>query len=186
MFFVVVEGVDGIGKSSLVEAIKGHIACIQPTIPSSRLRRYKQWVDRFASNHAHYLFYKKCVKDLSQEVMSYADSENLVIVDRYWYSTIATHRTLGVECLPGEFAGLAIPDLILFLTADESAQRQRMISRGLDLNDHRMLGKNKELTEHFKKVLPNNTRVIDTTNLSIEMLSDIILGKLKNMVGGLR
>jgi thymidylate kinase len=102
-----------------------------------------------------------------------------VVLDRYWYSTVATHRMLGVECNCSDFSQLVRPDLVVHLTAREDVRKDRMAKRGLDANDIRLLDAGGELLRHFGEVLPPDTREIDTTSLDVAQTAGRIRKFLK-------
>lgn len=174
--FIVIEGIDSVGKSSLIKQLCQHPDWTNIQSPRTSVRAHKSWMDRFASPKLHYLFYSKCMRDLSEDVRLTEGSHRFVIADRYWYSTVATHRTLGVSCGEEEFAMLRVPDRVLHLTASEEVRMERMKKRGLDPNDVRMLGKSAEALNNFRELLPEGTIEIDTSTISIEQTCEICLG----------
>ncbi len=181
MFFVI-EGADGTGKSTLANALSTSTGGVVVNAPSARLKPYKLWIDANASGSLHYRFYKKCMADLSAEAKLFVSNGSVVLADRYWYSTVATHRALGVQCEATEFDGCLRPDIVLYLIADPSVRGTRMKSRGLDQNDLRMLDTHQELARHFDELLPEMTRIIDTTFLDVRDMVAAALEMLRESV----
>ena len=48
-------GKPNVGKSSLIEEISSKLGCVQPIIPSMRLKPYRAWIDRFVHPKLHHL-----------------------------------------------------------------------------------------------------------------------------------
>ncbi|MEN9390168.1 MAG: hypothetical protein RLZZ283_268, partial [Candidatus Parcubacteria bacterium] len=138
MTFIVVEGIDGVGKSTFAKELSSRLRARYVTSVPSHLLGMKRFVDAYASAATHYMFYRYCIHATSKKIRQHLRRGETVVADRYWYTTVATHRTLGVPCRSSDFASVVQPDVVYFVTASEDVRVQRMVRRGLDANDVRM------------------------------------------------
>lgn len=134
--FVVVEGLDGTGKSSVVRGVAarmvgaGHPA-IAIRCPVGDFSLAEPFVRQACTTDARYLFYLSGAKYTSDIVSDLLATQS-VVCDRYYYSTVAYHQACGAQ-IEVDLASLGLrqPDLKFCLTvSDEQVRQTRIASRG--------------------------------------------------------
>lgn len=140
--FVVVEGLDGVGKTTLARALSGALCGTYVRTPPHNLSaaavgrhssepRLRAHVERQGSSASRCLFYALGVALVSDSVRDH-HSRGAVVCDRYLLSTLVYHELPEplAQGLTTDF-GLAVPDITFLLTADEGIRRTRVVRRGL-------------------------------------------------------
>lgn len=169
--FIVLEGGDGTGKSTLTTQLANHFGGEAYATPPQKYRKYREEVDRTSVPKEHYDFYKESILDASVEIASIVDQERHVICDRYWISTITYHEVMGVNVDLDDFKQITKPDLTILLVASPGEQIRRMVTRGMSAGDKRMLDKQQEIcTRLFQNLVRSGTPFIsiDTGRFSVD------------------
>lgn len=133
--FVVIEGLDGVGKSSVARELAKKMT--QEGVTASALRcpagdyqLAEPYLRRKCKTDARYLFYLSGAKhssDLASELLT----KESVVFDRYVYSTLAYHRAGGLRAkVDIESLDLLEPDFKYWLkVTDEHVRQSRLGSR---------------------------------------------------------
>lgn len=136
--FIAIEGLDGVGKSTVVrllaEDFSGHVM----STPGPALRDSRQAVlEAFADDElAKALFYAASVSSQGRQARSRVERGEWVFMDRYWASTFAYARARGVTAdLEALNRSLIQPDLTVLLLLDESERQHRLQARGATAED---------------------------------------------------
>lgn len=158
--FLVFEGLDGTGKTTLAELFaKRHNFSYYSSIPPDLI----PLIDQIAATHSPIMtfhFYTLCNIMRSHEYALKLNSSG-VVADRYVFSTLAYHSLLIQQNLSCHFQILQsgqnflLPDVIIHVTASESVIRQRITQRSKEVplqwyGDKVSLESN--LTESYKSV----------------------------------
>ena len=135
--FVVVDGIDATGKTSLVDSFsKRHGWAKVKALPTC----YKEVVQesaRLMNHNSYHLTVLAALKYTSDQIVELLDSGVNVISDRYVWTPYFYHRAIAKawgldnviypEFEPFNFVN---PDLTVVLTVDEEVRQKRLILRG--------------------------------------------------------
>lgn len=176
--FLVLEGADGTGKSTLVTRIADKVGGVAYATPPKKYQKYSEKLHRDASADEHYAFYRNAIQDASEEVSELVRSGKPVICDRYWISTLTYHQVMGATVTDDDFATILKPDLTVLLVADADTQIQRIVARGMDAGDKRVLDKQFDLTQAlFRNLVLEKQPFIslDTKSFSVEQCTEMVV-----------
>ncbi|PKN31185.1 MAG: hypothetical protein CVU63_25250, partial [Deltaproteobacteria bacterium HGW-Deltaproteobacteria-20] len=132
--FVVLEGLDGAGKTTAAKLFAKETGAVCMTTPSEALRAHRDViVESLATQLSRQLFYLSMVEDASERIRLLLGQGGSVVLDRYYLSTqaYAAFRGSNLE-VPLLEATLLIPDLTVFVEAPLEVRRARLLTRGLN------------------------------------------------------
>ena len=136
--FVVVEGLDGTGKSTVAAELASRLDATLLATPQQELQSLRGLADQTfgPGSISRTLFYAATVLAASQMARAEIQAGRPVVMDRYWLTTMAYARVQGRDVsLPQVEAQLLPPDVTVYLTAPPSVRRERLTDRGT-LSDH--------------------------------------------------
>lgn len=182
---IVIEGLDGVGKSTQVKALAATLNALviqsppfidDPIHPGTDLR-----VRMDGSSPSARREYYRSSNFFASEHAKFHLKHGPVILDRYWPST-ASFSVLDKQ--PPEWehlgtwpAGMIVPDVVILLTVDEENRLKRIGNRGIPTTDEEE--KLAEKQEHRAKVLACirffDPIEIDTSNKNAEEVLDEIM-----------
>jgi thymidylate kinase len=180
--FVVLEGGDGTGKSTLTTQLANQYAGEAYSTPPEKFRKYRSEMDRVGTPEEHYSFYREAVLVASDEINSLKKDSRMVFCDRYWISTVTYHEVMGLTVNHHDFNSIVKPDITILLVTSPNEQIRRMVTRGMSPGDKRMLDKQQEITTRlFQNLVLTNSPFIslDTGRFSIDECVKIIGCALK-------
>lgn len=178
--FVAIEGLDGVGKSTLVQQLAEFFSGHALSTPGPALRESRRAVlQAFKEDElAKALFYAASVSSQGKLARSRADRGEWVFMDRYWASTFAYARARGVTAeLEPLSKSFCQPDMTILLMLDESERQRRLHARGATPEDE------ETLNPVFRRCVLDElqaraTLVIDisgfTTSAAVERLAEAI------------
>jgi dTMP kinase len=130
--FIVLEGLDGAGKTTCARMLADFLDAQSMTTPSPEVREHRDAiVGSFAGNQeAAHLFYLSTVVAASSQVGQVLASGRSVVMDRYFLSTQAYAEFRGSN-LQLDYLGsrLAAADLTVYLDAPAAVRAQRLSGR---------------------------------------------------------
>ena len=132
--FIVIEGLDGVGKSTITKALATAINAVVLTTPGDKFKGIRDQLEViYQDNHqARQLFYMSTVVSISEQVRDLISKGKNVIVDRYWLSTQVYHHWKSdnshFELLDVEKTLLA-PDITLYLELPLDQRKKRLAGR---------------------------------------------------------
>ena len=129
--FITVEGVDGVGKSTISRKLADLVAGVRICTPSERFSDSRRFIERDKSREDKFNFYTECIIRQQDEISRLLENSS-VVCDRYIHSTFAYQWSLDVE-LPERindyFKEIRVPDFSFLLIADDVVCRQRVLDR---------------------------------------------------------
>ena len=150
--FIVVEGLDGTGKTTFALSLAREMGATFLRTPPSELVRSRPLLDATLGNDpvSRKLFYASCVAFVSANVRRLVEDGNDAVVDRYWLST-CVYASLGhvdVDLQQVEIV-LEEPDTTFFLDLSEEERRRRLWKRGRTAADLESIKDEKRLRETY-------------------------------------
>lgn len=135
---VVVEGLDGVGKSTVVTRLARHLHAVELRTPARELATMREGILNALANSplATTMFYATSVLAASQQAGQMLAQGRTVIMDRYYLSTLVYGEVLRGSEFPGpELDALErwlVPaDLTVYLHASPECRTKRMLARGI-------------------------------------------------------
>jgi dTMP kinase len=137
-YFVAVEGLDGVGKSTMVQNLAKVFSGHAMNTPGDALRdSRKVIIDNFSDDElAKALFYTASVSSQGKKARNLTERDEWVFMDRYWASTLAYAKARNVKAdLDNLSKSIIQPDLTVLLLLDESERQSRLHARGTTAED---------------------------------------------------
>lgn len=173
------EGVDGSGKSTTCKILAAKLgATLYYTPPKAYLARRNE-IDTNASDQEHYHFYLEGIQIASRELEEIVVDQKVIIIDRYWPTTVAYHRAMGVNAKLSDFGPILMPDLTLYFEVRPDVQIERLKHRGMTAGDRRIITRMDRLKAEYEALLLLMPHLrIDTSNRSPEQIAADIVRQL--------
>ncbi len=174
--FIVIEGIDGTGKSTQARRLADHFLSLGRTVLLSReptdgpwgtLLRNSAETGRLSPEEELETFLKDRRQHVEEKIRPALEKGEIVILDRYYFSTMAYQGARGFD--PTEIrkrneAFAPIPDLLLILDLEVEKAIFRIGGRGDTINEfeqHSNLTRCREIflslaDEPFARVIPTN------------------------------
>lgn len=169
--FYALEGLDGVGKSTIVNGLKENGLRVLRTPPDTM--RWLRPLFEHADLRARFVYYLSGVLYAGMQA-SRNDPNQRVISDRFLLTTVAAHEAMGLNSnFIGFFMPLIkfapIPKSTFLLVCEENERLRRMHQRGANIIDLKNIGINQKLLEGYSKwseVLGHKIVEVDTTNIT--------------------
>jgi thymidylate kinase len=175
--FVVFEGIDGSGKTTISKIISEKLEWQYYRTPPIPFENIRTEIDKSCNPHSRFLFYLSSVCYASDEIKKLLRI-NSVVCDRYLYSTLAYHYALENSLRNIDLSNLDIlrPDIIFYLNAKFQTRKKRIEKRALGVDssfDHGLAMNEsfQDAVESEYKKIPD-LQIIDTEYLSLSGVVD--------------
>lgn len=190
--FIVIEGIDGTGKSTQAKRLAEHflgqgrevVLSREPTDgPWGTLLRESASTGRLSPDEELAIFLKDRKQHVEEKIAPALAVGKVVILDRYYFSSMAYQGTRGFDPLEirrknEEFA--PIPDLLLILDLDVETAIQRIGSRGDTANEFEQranLERCREIflslkDEPFARIIPSDCSPDEVTKRLLNTLPE--------------
>ncbi|MBT4824203.1 AAA family ATPase [Candidatus Woesearchaeota archaeon] len=181
---IVVEGLDGVGKSTAAKSLAERLNADYVASPTKEFAKLKDVFDNESAPLERFFFYLISNYSLSKQVMK-RDNSKPLIIDRFVLSTITYHNALMNEDTSKyvRWDKLLNPEIMFHLVADEETRISRMNIRGelsrtdVIFEENRTLGR--RIESEFESYR-NAYIEIDTTRLNPQEVVDRMHKELKN------
>ena len=184
--FIVIEGLDGTGKSTLAVKLAERLPAVCLRTPPDELQNIRETIDNTycECGIATQLFYGSTVAYISDKIRSFISRGQSVVVDRYWLSThvYARCRNDSVD-LSVMVPKLQKPHMTVWLDLDDGVRQQRMQKRGKITDaDRASIQHHKKLREIYQQAfslpLAGYVFEIDTGKLNPDQCADYVIQEL--------
>lgn len=169
--FIVVEGFDGSGKSSIAKFIAEKYGYLYMKTPMNAFARARECFDDSSNLLERLSFYAGSCISASLAIEQLRRDNISVVLDRYYYSTIAYHESkLGYipKIIQDTLQNLFKPDLILLVKTNFSLTLERLAQRGMSMNDSLFLN-----NEYYEKIHYNYLNLFDAQHCLLDNSSDL-------------
>jgi dTMP kinase len=126
--FIVLEGVDAVGKTKTTKLLAEKMGASIFKSPSEPYASLTHLVNDDKSPLVRYLFYTLATENDNLKIKEMLDNGQDIICDRYFYSTYAYHKTMGLD-IELDTTHILIPDFAFLLTAPKEVRQQRLEKR---------------------------------------------------------
>ena len=136
--FIVLEALDGVGKTTLVHLVAERLGGLAMDTPGPALRATAAGVLDALGEHqtARALFYAASVLAAGERANQVVRAGQTVVMDRYWLSTLSYARARGVTVDLASIEGtVPLPDMTVLVTLDEEERQRRLLARGCTTAD---------------------------------------------------
>ncbi len=135
---IALEGLDGCGKSTFAAQFAQEHGAIALTTPDPALRAVRGLMDAWGPTPQKWLFYAATVIEVGQHARALAEAGHLVIIDRYWASTLAyalfeagpTREAEVLRLLQPLEAWVPPVDETWWLAVPDAVRSERLAQRG--------------------------------------------------------
>src|SRR3989344_735193 len=173
---IVGEGIDFTGKTTVLKLLTEELGAFYYSTPPAAFRTLRRKIDQSASNQDHYCFYLRSVQAASAELEVLRDKHQVVVVDRYWPTTLAYHLAMGLPAKLSDFGPIVQPDWIVYFTVSRKVQELRRQERGMTAGDRRGWAHPDPVRQKYDEILadfPNVVRV-DTSDIKPEQVVEVV------------
>ena len=174
--YIVLEGLDGVGKSSVSRALARRLGGRVLTTPSREFGLTGRHIDMCPRGLVRLLYYL-CAAAVTSDSARGLTRRIPVVADRYVLSALAYHAPPSHAAEVWRL-GLLRPDVTVLLTADESVRRRRLRLRGPLSRSEKLLQEasvRREILETYRRFAPME---VDSSNLSVADVVGAILDLL--------
>lgn len=174
--FIVVEGIDGSGKSAVCRILAERIGAKLIVTPTEPINQARQYFDTCGDPLARFFYYMGALVLASHDIKAALQTQP-VVCDRYIDTTIIYHEEMGANLGMFDFTKNPIvhPDKTFCLTVNEEIRFQRIIRRG---NISTTDVKTELLSRVNARLIQKYPDFIDTSFLSVQEVTSVILNRI--------
>lgn len=186
--FLVFEGVDGSGKTTLSKSLAERVGAVYLRTPGSEFAQMRAYIDNGTQPDTKLLYYLSSVIEASAKIRQLRETQP-VICDRYVWSSLIPHATyfnkdlakLENDVLPFTF-DLARPTQTILLTLPEEEQLRRISLRNgektaSDKYCMQQEARRKVRSSYESIAKRDGWRVIDTNENDVETILNALIAE---------
>lgn len=188
--FIVIEGIDGTGKSTQAKRLAEHFTAMGKTVILSReptdgpwgtLLRNSATTGRLSPEEELEMFLKDRQQHVAEKISPALAAGHVVILDRYYFSTMAYQGARGFD--PQEIrrkneAFAPVPDFLLILDLDVDTAIERIGTRGDTANEFEQHANLERCRDIFLSLKDEPFTRIINVNGSPDQVTESILASL--------
>lgn len=184
--FIVIEGIDGSGKTTLAKYLTNQLnnkglICNYYSEPTEyptgkKLREYLRGVFTLTPKEELELFIEDRKESVQKNILPSLQSHDFTILDRYFYSTAAYQWKTGIP--PEDIIQLnlkenfPIPNYLLYLKINPQYALERIYNRKKEIFES--IQELQIIQERYEKVLPSNTIFLDSMKPVEELANEVL------------
>ncbi|WP_309705396.1 hypothetical protein [Siphonobacter sp. SORGH_AS_0500] len=130
---IAIEGVSGVGKTTICKEICARINGIYFKYPTPPFEQIRNDVDSTCSAISQFLYYLASLQHLSDEISKLIISRN-VVVDKYINTTIAYNNAINLNISIPDFVNIILPDFSFLIEVEEDIRIDRIILRDKNIS----------------------------------------------------
>jgi dTMP kinase len=178
--FIVLEGIDGAGKTTVCRALAKSIGAKLFRTPPPGFKATRNHIDSTATLNPRFLFYLCSVAHTSDSIVESLQKRH-VVCDRYIVSTVAYHRAFGLKLDWNlDQLNLVQPDFTFFLElANDDERKRRLLARGKYTSADALFDDPTRRRKLLDEYLKYPMRRIDTGSLTVRE----VVRMIRNQVG---
>ena len=195
-WFIVLEGVDGVGKSTVAQALANRlqgtyfrtptatVECFAASFPNQGLTYLRPYFDQYCreSPRTRFAFYLMCVSEAICEIRRLLEDHD-VVCDRFIASTLAYHRSLDPTLNGVDVAWVAElqPDIQILLDVADGHEHLHRLNGRIPRSDKSLeedIAFLNTVKTEFRKL---GLYTIDTTHRTVQSIVDEIVGLLPDL-----
>lgn len=170
--FIVIEGLDGVGKTTVARGLASRIDGVFIETPLADFRALRSQFNPGHNLESRFLFYLAAVAHASDSIRHELTTRHVVCA-RYVASSVAYHRALGARLIVDvDSINLVRPHYSFLLTANESERNARLVGRGRKTAEDSLLDEPNTRDRVLGEYRRWRLQEIDTTSLTIEDVID--------------
>jgi dTMP kinase len=184
--FVVLEGIDGVGKSTVTRLVAEMLGFVPYATPPKEYMERRREIDLNGSPQQKFNFFRDGVIVAADEIKQLILEGKSVVCDRYWMTTYVYHKVIGVQVAEHDFINLLQPNLTVLLTASPEHQLQRLIERGMSINDTQMVPRNLQLRQEYDELFNKElfiNKSVSTDNRTAKQVANHVVRTIKLHAG---
>lgn len=162
--FIVLEGLDGVGKSTLARVLASRLDAQFMSTPGDSFKDIRgPAIAAFGDDQlARAMFYTGTVSCEGRKARMMVNRSRSVVMDRYWASTVAYAKARGVSAnLDALGPHLISPDITVLITLNESTRLARLDHRGMTADDL------ETISEPFKQTVLRELEVRSSISVDV-------------------
>ncbi len=177
----VLEGIDGVGKSTLACLLADLIGGIYYSTPPAKYRKERDLIDQYATPEEHFSFYRQALKCATDDIRKLLVLNRNVIIDRYWMSTYVYHKAMGVAVSKKDFGFCVDVDVTFYIKTNLEQRQSRIIARGVTNGDVRVSNIQELILSEYDLLINNDVNIVkidntfDTPDQTAEKILNILI-----------
>jgi len=154
--FIVIEGMDGVGKTSITKLLAEYLDGITYKVPPYELSDIRTHIDD-SNQYSKFFYYLSATYYASERILSIISSGKNVVCDRYYQTTFSAYDDDVISLVNTEqiINNFYKPDFCFLLTVSEEERLKRLNKRGYLSEDdiesiENQVAREKQMAKYYK------------------------------------